>query len=45
MLKKICVDLGRFPGLPWWLSSKESAYDAGDMGSIPELGRCPGGAD
>ena len=22
-------------GLPWWLSSKESACDAGDLGSIP----------
>ena len=32
------------PGLPWWLSSKESAYNAGDardMGSIPGLGRSP----
>ena len=29
-------------GLPWWLSGKEStcnAGDAGDMGSIPGLGR------
>ena len=35
----ICV------GFPW-LSGKESAYHAGatgDMGSIPGLGRCPGG--
>ena len=33
-------------GLPWWLSGKESAYnagDAGDMGSIPGLGKSPGG--
>ena len=22
-------------GLPWWLSDKESACNAGDMGSIP----------
>ena len=29
--------------LPWWLSSKESACNAGDVGSIPELGRSPGG--
>ena len=28
--------------LPWWLSGKESFYNAGDMGLIPELGRCPG---
>ena len=33
-------------GLPWWLSSKESACSAGDagaMGSIPGLRRSPGG--
>ena len=29
-------------GLPWWLSGKESASQAGDMGSIPGLGRSPG---
>ena len=29
-------------GLPWWLSSKESACNAGDLGSIPGLGRSPG---
>ena len=23
-------------GLPWWLSGKESACDAGDVSSIPE---------
>ena len=27
---------------PWWLSGKESAYQAGDAGSIPGLGRSPG---
>ena len=26
----------------WWLSGKESACDAGDMSSIPGLGRSPG---
>ena len=26
-----------------WLSSKESACNAGDAGSIPGLGRSPGG--
>ena len=26
----------------WWLSSKESAYSAGDTGLIPGLGRSPG---
>ena len=38
--------LGRHKlGLPWWLSSKESAHNAGykrDMGSIPESERFPG---
>ena len=34
------------PGLPWWLSGKEFAYNAGDaehLGSDPESGRAPGG--
>ena len=26
-------------GLPWWLSGKESACQAGDAGSISALGR------
>jgi len=30
-------------GLPCWLSSKESACNEGDLGSIPGLGRSPGG--
>ena len=30
-------------GLPWWLSSKESACNEGDLGSIPGLGRSPEG--
>ena len=29
-------------GLPWWLDGKESACNAGDPGSIPELGESPG---
>ena len=29
-------------GLPWWLSGKESAYNARAMGSILGLGRSPG---
>ena len=29
-------------GLPWWLSGKESTYNAGDAGLIPGLGRSPG---
>ena len=35
-----------FGGLSQWLSGKESAcneVDAGDMGSVPGLGRSPGG--
>ena len=28
-------------GLPQWLSSKESAFQTGDMGLIPESGRSP----
>ena len=30
-------------GLPWWLIGKGSACNAGDPGSIPRLGRSPGG--
>ena len=29
--------------LPWWLSGKESAYNAGDTDSVPGLGRFPEG--
>ena len=32
-------------GLPWWLSGKESACNAGDVGSIPGSGKSPGGRD
>ena len=28
-------------GLPWWLSGKESACSAGDLGLIPGSGRYP----
>ena len=34
--------LSNFHGLPWWLSGKESTCNAGDVGWIPELGRCNG---
>ena len=30
-----------FSGLPWWLSGKEATCNAGDVGSIPGLGRFP----
>ena len=29
-------------GIPQWFTSKESTYNAGDLGSIPGLGRSPG---
>ena len=29
-------------GLPWWLSSKKSACNAGDPASVPGSGRSPG---
>ena len=32
-------------GLPWWLSGEESAWNAGDWSSIPELGTSPGGGN
>ena len=32
-----------FFGLAWWLSGRESACNAGDLGSIPGSGRSPGG--
>ena len=30
-------------GLPWWLSGKKPARNAGHLGSIPGLGRSSGG--
>ena len=30
-----------YRGLPWWFSGKESACNAGDLGSIPGLGISP----
>ena len=46
-LKNIFKILKNYPiwGLPQWLSNKESAYNAGDIGdvgSIPGSGRSPG---
>ena len=32
-------------GLPRWLSGKESACNAGDMGLIPDSGRSPKGGN
>ena len=33
--------LHNFLGLPWWLSGKEFACNAGDVSSIPGLGKSP----
>ena len=35
----------RLKGLLWWLSCKETPANAGDMGSVPESGRSPGGGN
>jgi len=43
-----CYLLCEVLGLPWWLSTKESACnagDTGDVGSIPGWGRFPGGGN
>ena len=32
-------------GLPWWLTGKESACQAGDVGLIPGSGRSSGGGN
>ena len=37
----VCMCISR--GFPKWLSSKESACNAGNMGVIPGSGRSPGG--
>ena len=38
-------DLPDFRRLPWWFSGKESACNAGGVGSNPGLGRSPGGGN
>ena len=45
---KICWRRDRLPtpaflAFPGGLAGKESACNAGDLGSVPGLGRCPGG--
>ena len=42
-LKRLSSSSMHNTGLPWWFSNKESACTAGDQGSIPGSGRCPGG--
>ena len=41
-VKQISTNIYSVYGLPRWLSGKESACQAGDMGLIPGLGRSPG---
>ena len=38
-LEKGWATYSSIPGLPWWSNGKESACNAGDLGSIPGLGR------
>ena len=36
------LDIGPLSdGLPWWLSSKESAWNADNVSLTPGMGRCP----
>ena len=42
---RLSLGFWRFAGrhqIPWWLSGKESAHNAGDPGLIPGSGRSPG---
>ena len=47
MLASVLVKLGFLiegcVGIPWWLNDKKSTFISGDLGSIPGLGRSPGG--
>ena len=40
---RICEIVRASSGLPRWLSDRESTCNAGDLGTIPGLGRYPGG--
>ena len=42
MRKKQYLKIYWLRGLPWWLSGRESAGDAEDVGFIPGSGRSPG---
>ena len=42
LLPSLKVTTSLHYGFPWWLSGKESAYQAGDRGLIHGLGRSPG---
>ena len=37
----VCISVSIRIGLPWGLNGKESAYNAGDAGWVPGLGRSP----
>ena len=41
--ERMYVYLWPMHGLPCGAGGKESTYNSGDVGSIPGLGRCPGG--
>ena len=43
-MAKISKDI-KVNGLPQWLSGKDSAWNTGDAGVIPGLGRFPGGGN
>ena len=40
--KTLNIKAREITGLPWWVSSKESADNAGDGAVIPKSGRSPG---
>ena len=42
-LPSLCIVACIFLGFPGGSDGKESAWNVGDLGSIPELGRSPGG--
>ena len=42
MKEKAKIVLGQIEGFPGGSDGKESAFKAGDVGSIPGLGRSPG---
>ena len=44
-LEKEIATHSSIPGLPCGSAGKESAFNAGDMGSIPGLGKSPGGGN
>ena len=45
MKEKLVITTVHLCRNPWWLSGKESACNAGDVGSIPESGKYTGEAN